>query len=199
MRRLQNNNLMLQKLFWKFLQRESQQKQKNSLGKISSVSGKGCGTREAIGVMRMLWERSLEHNNELYIRFVDFGKAFDRVKWTKLWHILKTIAIDWKDRRLIEQSVFAARSHYQSGKWLLQTSIHRQRAAAGLPTFTYTLSNLFRNDDDRCYGRDRGGNQGRRKASERRALRRWPRNLKEVYKSWWMDWTERQRNMTWTI
>src|SRR6218665_1061957 len=42
-----------------------------------------------------------------------------------------------------KQSVFAARSHYQSGKWILQTSIHRQRAAAGLPTFTYTLSNLF--------------------------------------------------------
>src|SRR6218665_739722 len=71
-----------------------------------------------------------------------------------------------------KQSVFAARSHYQSGKSLLQTSIHRHRAAAGLPTFTYTLSNLFGNDDDRCYGRDRGGNQGRRKASERCALRR---------------------------
>ena len=31
-------SLMLQKLFWKFLQRESQQKEKNSSGKISSVS-----------------------------------------------------------------------------------------------------------------------------------------------------------------
>src|SRR6218665_2537603 len=68
-----------------------------------------------------------------------------------------------------KQSVFATRSHYQSGKWLLQTSIHRQRDAAGLPTFTYmyTRSNLFGNDDDICYGRDRGGNQGRRKPSER--------------------------------
>src|SRR6218665_492733 len=48
----------------------------------------------------------------------------------------------------------------------------RQRAAAGLPTFTYTLSNLFGEDDHRYYGRDRENNQGRRKASERCALRR---------------------------
>jgi len=33
---------------------------------------KGCGTREAIGVMRMLCERSLEYDNELFTCFVDF-------------------------------------------------------------------------------------------------------------------------------
>ena len=28
---------------------------------------KGCGTRDALGVMRMLCERSLEHGNDIYI------------------------------------------------------------------------------------------------------------------------------------
>ena len=40
---------------------------------------KGCGTRDAIGIMRVLCERSLEHGNDVYICFVDFEKAFDTV------------------------------------------------------------------------------------------------------------------------
>ena len=62
---------------------------------------KGCGTREAIGVMRTLCERSLEHGNDVFICFVDFEKAFDRVDWVKLLDVLKNIGVDWKDRRLI--------------------------------------------------------------------------------------------------
>ena len=45
---------------------------------------KGCGTRDAIGVMRMIWERSLEFGNNVYICFVDFEKAFDTVNWERL-------------------------------------------------------------------------------------------------------------------
>src|SRR6478609_1413509 len=35
---------------------------------------KGCGTRDAIGVMRMICERSLKFGNNVYICFVDFEK-----------------------------------------------------------------------------------------------------------------------------
>ena len=52
--------------------------------------------------MRILCERRLEYEGELFICFVDFEKAFDRLKWTKLLKILKEIGIDWKDRRLIK-------------------------------------------------------------------------------------------------
>ena len=62
---------------------------------------RGCGTREAIGVMRTLCERSLEHDNDVFICFVDFEKAFDRVDWTKLLQILKGLGVDWRDRRSI--------------------------------------------------------------------------------------------------
>jgi len=40
---------------------------------------KGCGTREAIDVMRTICERSLEHGNEVFICFVDYEKALDRI------------------------------------------------------------------------------------------------------------------------
>src|SRR6267154_5036123 len=52
--------------------------------------------------MRTLCERSLEHGNEVYICSVDFEKAFDRVNWVKMFEILKSLHIDWRDRRLLQ-------------------------------------------------------------------------------------------------
>jgi len=51
-------------------------------------------------VMRMLCERSLEHGNDIYICFIDFEKAFDRVDWKKMMEILKDLQVDWRDRRI---------------------------------------------------------------------------------------------------
>ena len=47
------------------------------------------GTREAIEVMRCLVERKIEFNNDLYMCFVDYEKAFDYVDWKKLMMILE--------------------------------------------------------------------------------------------------------------
>ena len=44
---------------------------------------KGCGTREAIGVMRMLCEKVLDHGKEVFICFVEYEKAFYGVNWVK--------------------------------------------------------------------------------------------------------------------
>ena len=60
------------------------------------------GTREAIGIMKMLCERSLEYGNDVYICFDDFEKAFYLVNWVKMMKIMKQIGLDWRDRRLIK-------------------------------------------------------------------------------------------------
>ena len=52
--------------------------------------------------MRMLFERSLEHGNDVYVCFVDFEKAFDRVNLVKMFEILKDLHVDWKERRLLK-------------------------------------------------------------------------------------------------
>jgi len=52
---------------------------------------KGRGTRKAIVVLRTLCERSIEHDQEVYVCFVDFEKAFDRGDWKIMMGILKSI------------------------------------------------------------------------------------------------------------
>jgi len=61
------------------------------------------GTRDAIGAVRIITERALEVNKDVCVRvwFIDWQKAFDRVNWEKLMGILKSMGVDWKDRRLI--------------------------------------------------------------------------------------------------
>ena len=39
----------------------------------------------------------------MYICFVDFEKAFDRVNWVRMMEPLKGLGIDWRDRRMIHQ------------------------------------------------------------------------------------------------
>jgi len=58
------------------------------------------GTRDAIGMMRIIAERTLEIDEELCICFTDWQKAFDHVNWTKLMQTLKRTGIDWHERRL---------------------------------------------------------------------------------------------------
>ena len=55
---------------------------------------RGCGTRDGIGVMRIICEKVLDHGNELFIWFVDYEKAFDRSNWVKMVDILKQLVVE---------------------------------------------------------------------------------------------------------
>ena len=89
------------KILLEILTKRLETKAEMFFGKTQFGFRRGCGTREAIGVMRTLCERSLEHDNDVYICLVDFEKAFDRVDWVKVLPILKSIGTDWKDTRAI--------------------------------------------------------------------------------------------------
>ena len=62
------------KIMLKVLTRRIEVKAKISLVVISLDLGRGCGTRDAIDVMRVVCERSLKHWNDVYVCFVDFEK-----------------------------------------------------------------------------------------------------------------------------
>ena len=91
------------KIMLKILTRKLENKLTAVIGQDQFGFIKGRGTREVVAVMRILAERSIEHGQELYVSFVDFEKAFDRVNWEKLTEILKSVGVDWRDRRLISE------------------------------------------------------------------------------------------------
>ena len=51
---------------------------------------------------RALAERSIEMRKNLYVVFIDYEKAFDRVKHHEITKDLEQIGVDQKDRRLFE-------------------------------------------------------------------------------------------------
>ena len=76
---------------------------------------KGRGTRNAIFNIRMQSKKSVKHQQDIYLVFIDYKKAFDKVRHGELFSLLQAIQVDDKDLRIL-------RSIY----------VH-QRAAAHLP------------------------------------------------------------------
>ena len=62
----------------------------------------GKGTSNAIFSLRILAERAIEKQKNLYTCFIDYEKAFDRVKHENLLKMLAQINIDKKDIMLIQ-------------------------------------------------------------------------------------------------
>src|SRR6476469_2740569 len=91
------------KILLKILTNRIEAKARDFIGRYQFGFRKGCCTRDAIGVMRIICERSLEFENNVYICFVDFEKAFDRVNWEKIMKVLQSIGADWRDRRMISE------------------------------------------------------------------------------------------------
>jgi len=64
---------------------------------------RGKETRDAIGMLRIIAERTLEIDEEICFCSIDWQKAFDRVNWTKIMQILNRTDINWRERRLISK------------------------------------------------------------------------------------------------
>ena len=74
--------------------------------KIENIPGedqfrfrKGNVIRDAIGILIIISEQSLDVDEELCACFTDWQRAFDRVSWTKLIQILEETCIKWFERR----------------------------------------------------------------------------------------------------
>jgi len=68
----------------KILRKRIERKIEGVLGEDHFGFRGGKGTRDAIGMMRIITERTLEIDEELCVCFIDWQKALVRVNWTKL-------------------------------------------------------------------------------------------------------------------
>jgi len=85
----------------KILRRRIEKKIEEVIGEDQFGFRRGKGTKDAIGMLRIIPERTLEIDEDHCVCFIDWKQAFDRVNWTKLMQILKGTDIDWRERRLI--------------------------------------------------------------------------------------------------
>ena len=61
----------------------------------------GMGMREGIFNLRSICERALEVGKEVYICFIDYTKAFDQLKHSKMKECLKEIGVDDTEIQII--------------------------------------------------------------------------------------------------
>ena len=62
---------------------------------------KGKGTNNAIFVLRMLGERSIEMQKDIFLCFIDYEKAFDTVRHMDLLTVLSRLQMGGKEMRII--------------------------------------------------------------------------------------------------
>ena len=103
---------------------------------------KGRSTTEQICNLRILCEKYLEHQQDLYHVFIDFKKAFDRVWHQALWATMKLYNINANLIKVIEQLYSKATSavyhNNNIGDWF-RTSVGVRQGCLLSPT----LFNIF--------------------------------------------------------
>jgi hypothetical protein len=75
------------------IRRRSEKKIEDIFGEDQFGFRNGEGIRYAIVMLRIISERTLDICEEICVRFIDWQKAFDHIKWTKLIEILRTLAL----------------------------------------------------------------------------------------------------------
>lgn len=92
----------LLKTFLKIIHRRLYKKCEEHITRTQFGFRDALGTREALFAVQVLFQRCRDVNCDIYVCFVDYQKAFDRVKHDELLSLLEDIGIDDKDLRIIK-------------------------------------------------------------------------------------------------
>jgi len=96
------------------------------------------GTRETILGLRVLIEKQIDRNKITYLAFIDLEKAFDKVNWNKMLHILREIGIEQQDLRIIHSLYKNQTACIKKG----EITTNAQKKKRG-PTRVYVITTTF--------------------------------------------------------
>ena len=98
-------------------------------------------TTEQVFNLRILSEKYLQHQQDLYHVFVDFKKAFDRVRHASLWASMKKYNISTNHIRFVknlyDRATSAVLFNSSIGDWFRTTIGVRQGCLLSSPSSTY--------------------------------------------------------------
>ena len=110
------------KIVLRVLLERARNRTRNAIAEEQYGFKRDCGCRNAIFVLRMLGERCIEMQKDLYLCFIDYEKAFDSVEHETLFTVLENSGIDGKDLRLLQDLYWkqeaAIRINGTIGKWI---------------------------------------------------------------------------------
>ena len=82
---------------------------------------KGKGTANAIFLLRMICERAIEMQRDVYLCFIDYQKAFDTVRHEEMMRMLARLEVDEKDIRVIRNLYYQQKAAVRVGDELTET------------------------------------------------------------------------------
>ena len=121
-------------------------------GKTQSGFMKGKGTREGIFSLRIITEKMLEKHKKVYVCYIDYKKAFDRVYYVLLMEILSHNEVDEKDLKLIrnlywQQTASIQLDEGQSSSFPIKRGV-RQGCVMSPPIFNVYTEEIFKESDE---------------------------------------------------
>ena len=131
----------------KIILQRLKQKSEEILSEEQAGFRAGRSTAEQIFNIRILIEKCLQHQQDLYHNFIDFKKAFDRVWHEGLWHVMRQYNFDEDLIQVIESLYKSAKSAVllsgELGEYFLTTVGVRQGCILSPVLFNIFLENIM--------------------------------------------------------
>lgn len=89
------------KSFLKIIQHRIHRKLEQDISETQFGFRNGLGTREALFALNVLTQRCLDVNQDLHLCFIDYNKAFDKIRHDRLIQLLQEKKLDTRDTRII--------------------------------------------------------------------------------------------------